>query len=57
MARSRKLLSIAHSYVIALNRRLAHEMALLGRDSWEVTAVAPPFMGGVSNRSCSDLLE
>ncbi|MDV3349882.1 glycosyltransferase family 4 protein [Leptothoe sp. LEGE 181152] len=46
MARSRKLLSIAHSYVIALNRRLAHEMALLGKDSWEVTAVAPTFMGG-----------
>jgi phosphatidylinositol alpha-1,6-mannosyltransferase len=37
----RRLLTIGHSYVIAANRRLAHEMALQGRGRWEVTAVAP----------------
>jgi phosphatidylinositol alpha-1,6-mannosyltransferase len=36
-----RLLTIAHSYVIAGNRRLAHEMAREGRDRWIVTAVAP----------------
>jgi glycosyltransferase involved in cell wall biosynthesis len=35
------LLTIGHSYVIAANRRLAHEMAVQGRGRWEVTAVAP----------------
>jgi glycosyltransferase involved in cell wall biosynthesis len=38
---SARLLTIGHSYVIANNRRLAHEMALQGRGRWEVTAVAP----------------
>ena len=37
----RRLLTIGHSYVIAGNRRLAHEMALQGRGTWEVTAAAP----------------
>lgn len=37
----RRLLTIGHSYVIATNRRLAHEMAVQGRGRWEVTAVAP----------------
>jgi glycosyltransferase involved in cell wall biosynthesis len=41
-----KLLSIAHSYVIALNRRLVNEIANLGSDEWEVTAVAPTLMKG-----------
>ena len=36
-----RLLTIGHSYVIAGNRRLAHEMAVQGRGTWEVTAVAP----------------
>jgi glycosyltransferase involved in cell wall biosynthesis len=36
-----KLLTIGHSYVIAGNRRLAHEMAIQGRGRWEVTAAAP----------------
>ena len=36
-----KLLTIGHSYVVAGNRRLAHEMAVQGRGRWEVTAVAP----------------
>ena len=37
----KRLISISHSYVIANNRRLAHEMAVQGRGQWEVTAVAP----------------
>jgi len=39
-------LTIGHSYVVALNRRLAHEMARAGAGQWEVTAVAPRFMHG-----------
>ena len=46
MHNSRKLLSIAHSYVVGLNRRLVNEMSLLGKDQWEVTAVAPAFIYG-----------
>lgn len=42
----RKLLSIAHSYVVALNRRLAHEMAVVGKGRWDVTAAAPNFFHG-----------
>jgi glycosyltransferase involved in cell wall biosynthesis len=45
MAR-RRLLSIAHSYVVALNRRLAHELTRAGSHEWEVTAVAPLFFRG-----------
>jgi glycosyltransferase involved in cell wall biosynthesis len=36
-----RLLTIGHSYVVAANRRLAHEMALQGGTRWEVTAIAP----------------
>jgi glycosyltransferase involved in cell wall biosynthesis len=36
---SRRLLSVSHSYSVALNRRLADEMARAG--GWDVTAVAP----------------
>ena len=46
MKKKRKLLSIGHSYVVALNRRLANEMARLGKNEWEVTVVAPTFMRG-----------
>ncbi|MGH7986175.1 MAG: glycosyltransferase family 4 protein [Candidatus Binataceae bacterium] len=42
----RRLLTIAHSYVVALNRRLAHELARAGGGDWEVTAVAPSFFHG-----------
>jgi len=35
----RRLLTIGHSYVVGLNRRLAHELAATGE--WDVTAVAP----------------
>jgi phosphatidyl-myo-inositol dimannoside synthase len=37
----RRLLTIGHSYVVAANRRLAHEMARAGAGRWEVTAIAP----------------
>ena len=46
MNRPRRLLSIGHSYVVALNRRLAHEMARVGAERWEVTVAAPKFMRG-----------
>src|SRR6188472_2905003 len=41
MGRRRRLLTVGHSYVIPLNRRLAHEMARVGSDGWEVTCVSP----------------
>ncbi len=37
----KSLLTIGHSYVVAANRRLAHEMAKAGAGRWTVTAVAP----------------
>ena len=40
MAR-RRLLTVGHSYVISLNRRIAHEMARVGAKEWDVTCVAP----------------
>ncbi len=46
MPKTRKLLSIGHSYVVSLNRRLVNEIARLGQGEWEVTAVAPTFMPG-----------
>ncbi|MEH2364915.1 glycosyltransferase family 4 protein [Nostoc sp.] len=46
MSSTRKLLSIGHSYVVKLNRRLVNEIARLGKGEWEVTAVAPSFMHG-----------
>jgi glycosyltransferase involved in cell wall biosynthesis len=42
----RRLITIAHSYAVALNRRLAHELARAGGDEWAVTAVAPAFIRG-----------
>jgi glycosyltransferase involved in cell wall biosynthesis len=42
----RRLLTVGHSYVVALNRRLAHELARAGGDRWEVTAAAPQFVRG-----------
>lgn len=38
---TRRLLTIGHSYVVAANRRLAHEMAVQGSGKWEVTSIAP----------------
>lgn len=46
MAAERRLITIGHSYVVAENRRLAHEMALAGRGKWTVTAVAPESFRG-----------
>ncbi len=44
--RMRNLLTVGHSYVVSLNRRLAHEMAIAGRGKWEVTCVAPRYFHG-----------
>ena len=41
MSRPLRLLTMGHSYVVAANRRLAHEMAAAGEGRWEVTAAAP----------------
>ncbi|MBN8628070.1 MAG: glycosyltransferase family 4 protein [Planctomycetes bacterium] len=46
MPRTNKLLTVGHSYVVALNRRLAHEMAVVGQGRWEVTVAAPDFVHG-----------
>jgi glycosyltransferase involved in cell wall biosynthesis len=46
MPRPRRLLTVGHSYVVALNRRLAHEMARAGGSEWEVCAAAPLYMKG-----------
>jgi glycosyltransferase involved in cell wall biosynthesis len=42
----RRLLSIGHSYVVAQNRRLAHEMAVQGGGDWDVTAAGPATLQG-----------
>ncbi len=44
--RPRRVITIAHSYCVALNRRLAHELSRVGGRDWEVTAVAPAFYHG-----------
>jgi glycosyltransferase involved in cell wall biosynthesis len=46
MSRPRRLLTVGHSYVVALNRRLAHEMARVGGGVWEVYVAAPQFVHG-----------
>lgn len=46
MKRARRLVSVSHSYVVTLNRRLANEMARVSAGEWEVTAVAPRFFHG-----------
>lgn len=46
MSRRCRIISIAHSYCVALNRRLANEMARAGGEGWEITAVAPSFFHG-----------
>jgi glycosyltransferase involved in cell wall biosynthesis len=46
MSRARRLLSIGHSYCVALNRCLTNEIARLGRPNWDVTVVAPSFFVG-----------
>ena len=49
MTRARRLLSIGHSYVVAMSRRLAHEMARAGAGRWDVTAAAPTYFHGGSD--------
>jgi glycosyltransferase involved in cell wall biosynthesis len=44
--RPRRIVSIAHSYVVTMNRRLAHELARADGNRWEVTAVAPTCFHG-----------
>jgi len=46
VSRPWRLLSVGHSYVVALNRRLAHELARAGAGRWEVTVAAPQFVHG-----------
>jgi glycosyltransferase involved in cell wall biosynthesis len=46
LVRPLRLLTIAHSYAVALNRRLAREFARAGHGRWEVTCVAPEFFRG-----------
>jgi glycosyltransferase involved in cell wall biosynthesis len=38
---TRRLLTISHSYPVALNRRLAAELSRAGDGQWQVTAVSP----------------
>ncbi|MGL6075786.1 MAG: glycosyltransferase family 4 protein [Fimbriiglobus sp.] len=46
MTQPRKLLSVGHSYSVALNRRLADEIGKQSGGAWEVTVAAPTFMSG-----------
>lgn len=46
MSNTKKLLSIGHSYIVRLNRRLINEIARLSQGKWEVTAIAPKFIYG-----------
>jgi glycosyltransferase involved in cell wall biosynthesis len=39
-----RLLTIGHSYAVALNRRLPHEIARVSGGRWDVTVVAPRFV-------------
>ncbi len=57
MAAERRLLTVGHSYVVAENRRLAHEMALQGKGKWHVTAVAPAsFRGDLRQVECEPIV-
>jgi glycosyltransferase involved in cell wall biosynthesis len=53
----KRLLTIGHSYVVALNRRLAHELALQGAGDWEVTAAAPSSFAGDLRRITLEPIE
>jgi glycosyltransferase involved in cell wall biosynthesis len=45
-SKMKRLLTIGHSYVVGLNRRLADEMARQGSDRWSVTVAAPSSYAG-----------
>src|SRR5207244_1488874 len=52
----KRLLTIGHSYVVAANRRLAHELAVQGKGDWSVTAVAPErFQGDLRSISAETI--
>jgi len=53
----RRLLTIGHSYVVAANRRLAHEMAVQGGGRWEVTSIAPLAFRGDLRRICVEPID
>jgi glycosyltransferase involved in cell wall biosynthesis len=58
MAAERRLLTVGHSYVIAENRRLAHEMAVQGKGRWQVTAVAPSsFHADLRHVDCEPIVD
>jgi hypothetical protein len=42
----RRLLTVGHSYVVGINRRLAHAMQQHGRGRWEILCVAPTYFHG-----------
>jgi len=46
MIKPRRLLTIGHSYVVPLNRRLANEMQSAGAGEWDVTCVSPDYFHG-----------
>src|SRR5688572_24293266 len=46
MSRPIKLVSVGHSFVVRLNRRLVHELASAGKGRWDVTCVAPDYFHG-----------
>ena len=46
MGKPRRLLSIGHSYVVGVNRRLGHEMQRVGGSAWEVHIGAPAYFHG-----------
>jgi hypothetical protein len=46
LKRRRTLLTFGHSYVVALNRRLAHELSRASQETWEVTVAAPQWFHG-----------
>src|SRR5262249_15070516 len=41
-----RMLTIGHSYCVALNRRIAHEILRESQGRWQVTVVAPEEMKG-----------
>jgi glycosyltransferase involved in cell wall biosynthesis len=53
----KRLLTIGHSYVVGVNRRLADEMARQGGDRWSVTAGAPASYAGDLRRITLEPIE
>jgi glycosyltransferase involved in cell wall biosynthesis len=54
--RPKRLLTLGHSYVVALNRRLAREMSRAGGSKWEVTCAAPKYFHGGSDLAPIELV-